>query len=92
MNLPLSNGFQTKIDREDYPLVRQVSWRYNKGYAEGKVGGKTTALHRFILKAPRDLVVDHINHDTLDNRKANLRVITVQENSFNHNLHSKKSI
>jgi len=88
MNLPLSNGLKTKIDREDYPLVRQVSWRYNKGYAEGKVGGKTTALHRFI----KDLVVDHINHDTLDNRKANLRVVTVQENSFNHNLHSKKTL
>ena len=37
------------------------------------------------------MIVDHINHDTLDNRKKNLRVVTVQQNSFNHNLSQSRS-
>ena len=40
-------------------------------------------LHRVIMDCPDDKVVDHINHDTLDNRKSNLRIVTVSENQQN---------
>src|SRR5574341_376539 len=40
-------------------------------------------LHRMITNAPSGLVVDHINHNTLDNRRANLRVVSAFENRQN---------
>lgn len=40
-------------------------------------------LHRFILDAPKGKVVDHINHNTLDNKKINIRVLSHSENMQN---------
>lgn len=49
-------------------------------------------LSRFVVDAPRGLVVDHINHDTMDNRKENLRVIEPSENSMNRVGPNKNSV
>ncbi len=49
--------------------------------ANGKRG--TERLHRYILDAKDGLVVDHINHDTLDNRKSNIREVPVLINNQN---------
>lgn len=40
-------------------------------------------LHKFIMNVEDSKVVDHINHDTLDNTKGNLRVISHSNNSMN---------
>jgi hypothetical protein len=40
-------------------------------------------LHRAIINAPKGLYVDHINGDTLDNRRANLRIATNSQNQAN---------
>jgi hypothetical protein len=44
------------------------------------------SMHRLIMGVERNdkRKVDHINHNTLDNRKENLRVCTNQQNSWNH--------
>jgi len=57
-------------------------------YAAAKVinaAGRSTTLymHRLLMDAPKGLQVDHINHDTLDNRRANLRIVTNQVNNAN---------
>lgn len=40
-------------------------------------------MHREIMKPPKGMVVDHRNHEGLDNHRHNLRVCTQQENVWN---------
>lgn len=40
-------------------------------------------LHRLIMECPKELTVDHINHNTLDNRRCNLRICTQFQNNQN---------
>jgi len=82
---------ETLIDTEDLPKVQSLehSWcayfhkHTQSAYVRGYSPGKRVMLHRLIIDAPTDYVVDHINHDTLDNRKANLRVVDTATNSQN---------
>ncbi|MHC4343575.1 MAG: AP2 domain-containing protein [Planctomycetota bacterium] len=46
-------------------------------------------MHRAIIEAPYPLVVDHINHNGIDNRKANLRAVTQAQNILNR-VHKKR--
>jgi hypothetical protein len=54
-------------------------------YVNGSIDGfrKTIYLHRFLMDAPKKFSVDHINHDTLNNTRNNLRVVTHAENLQN---------
>ena len=47
---------------------------------------KTVLMHRFIINAPKDMEIDHINGNGLDNRKSNLRICTRSQNAANHKL------
>ncbi|MBQ2348402.1 MAG: HNH endonuclease, partial [Clostridia bacterium] len=40
-------------------------------------------LHRFLMNPTSREEVDHINHNTLDNRKSNLRIVTTAQNQMN---------
>ena len=44
---------------------------------------KQFSIHRMLMGDPEGKQVDHINHDTLDCRKANLRVVTCAQNQWN---------
>jgi hypothetical protein len=43
----------------------------------------TVLLHRLITSAPKGLLVDHVNRDGLDNRRANLRLCNESQNKAN---------
>ena len=83
------------IDIEDVDKVNFTSWYLDKnGYVISKckqTKNKGIYLHRLILNAEKMDVVDHINHNTLDNRKENLRLCTQQENTFN-NTNNRKNL
>ena len=72
------------IDASDYEKVKEYCWRKNiDGYIVTTVGRKNLFLHRFIMEVSDDMVVDHINHDTGDNRKLNLRCVSQSKNMQN---------
>lgn len=56
------------------------------GYVYTNIKRKKVYLHRFLLNAPSELFVDHINHDKSDNRRSNLRLCTHQENNMNQRI------
>lgn len=68
------------IDLEDIDKVKDYKWCLCNGYVYNiKIG----FLHRFLMNCPNDMIVDHKNHNPLDNRKDNLRICTAQNNSMN---------
>lgn len=69
-----------KIDCAWYAKVTRNPGVYYVFSGKWACGGKREYLHRVITNAPIGLVVDHLNHDTLNNRKVNLKVVTNQEN------------
>lgn len=85
--LPLTKGKFVKIDDEDFVWVSKYKLfasAHKSNYAsycvlkEGK--WKSILLHRTLAKAKKGQIVDHINGDTLDCRKANLRVVKQRTN------------
>ena len=80
-----SNDRPLQIDADDKHLLSAYRWyRRRDGYYYGvDAGGKTIYLHRIVTSAATGQVVDHINGDTADNRKENLRLVTQRENNHN---------
>lgn len=75
------------IDAEDVNKIRYTKWKLSaSGYAANtpKFSGSDKHMHREILGT--DQFVDHINHNTLDNRKSNLRIVTKAQNMMNSNF------
>lgn len=92
--IKLTRGFETIIEDELYDELSQYNW-----YASGLEGRPARRLrdvdrklimmyHQILDVKPWELrssgyCVDHINNDPLDNRKCNLRIVTISENNSN---------
>jgi hypothetical protein len=75
--------------------LSEIRWHYRAacnypelpGYAVATIDGRRQSMHRFILRLGKGKSghpeVDHINGNTLDNRKPNLRFCTPQQSSYN---------
>ena len=85
--IPLTQGAVAYVDDEDYERINAKNWSINPqgaGYAVRKgvrnLGEpRTVEMHREILSAPRGTIIDHINGNSLDNRKCNLRFCDTQK-------------
>ena len=72
------------VDDDEWYRIAKHSWcMLNKGngYAVSRINNVLTQMHRFIM--PDHDRIDHINNDSLDNRKENLRPIDASGNSQN---------
>lgn len=75
---------RTSIDLDDIDKMKQYKWYlHDDGYAVSDTKNKNDRMHRIITDCPKDMFVDHINHNRLDNRKCNLRICTQQQNNIN---------
>ncbi len=83
------------VDAADYDWLNQWNWHTSGGTRSGlyavrniKVEGKSVAIcmHRVIMATPDELEVDHKNHQTLDNRRVNLRLATRTQNITNQRI------
>lgn len=87
MKIQLTQNKSTIVDEKVYDYLNQFKWYYDNGYAKRKVSTngkqKTIYLHRFLMGLYSNKEVDHINGDTLDNRKSNLRVVNKKQNAMN---------
>ena len=69
------------FDAEDYELLKKYTWNF-VSHKIRAFSHRTNnirqyvCLARLLMNCPKGLIVDHINHDLLDNRKSNLRICT----------------
>jgi hypothetical protein len=97
----LTRGKYAIVEPEDFEHLSKYKWFAQQGqrtfYAVRRIqqerGGKQKAIlmHREIMKAGNEEFCDHINHNGLDNRKANLRLATRSQNAWNRRKSKVKS-
>jgi len=86
--IELTWGKYAIVDAEDYEWLSKYKWcavkKRNTWYAKTlRLDGGRLSMHRLIAGAPRGLIVDHIDHNGLNNRKDNLRLCTNAQNQCN---------
>ena len=77
------DGAEFIFSIEDYEAIKQHTWGLRSGYMTATINKKNVKLHRFILGLKKNEVADHINNNTMNNRRENLRKCNNQQNHFN---------
>jgi len=93
--------YTVSYDKEDHDVIINFNWHIAKGkngvfYARARVknkfrnvyGDSNIRMHRLVMKADGNQIVDHIDHNGLNNCKSNLRFVTGQQSTANTRVHS----
>jgi hypothetical protein len=88
-----SSGEEFYFDLEDYDKIKDYCWCLNNNYiiTNSYIDNSVIYMHRLVMNCPDDMEVDHIFHDTWDNRKNKLRIVTISQNSMNAVLFSNNT-
>ena len=88
---PYKYGKVALVDDVDFEWLSKYIWQYqpkkhgDRVLAEIHKNGNRTRIymHRLVTNCPADMLVDHANHNTLDNQRSNLRICTETQNHGN---------
>lgn len=89
--IELTRGQMARVDDADYEALTEWSWfahwdsKMRSYYAARteRQGNRWISMARQIMSAGPDDKVDHIDHDTLNNQRSNLRIVTHAQNMYN---------
>ena len=97
--IKLTQGKEAIVDDDLFEELSRYRWCLSSmGYAVRNSGHhndgnkKTILMHRVIMRTQSGEEIDHINSDTLDNRRENLRLCTHIENLQNRNKQSNNAV
>lgn len=94
LNGEKASGLFALVDDCDFELLSACRWHLVVNTYAGRnvrEGEKYSIayMHRVIMNAPKGVLVDHINHNPLDNRRENLRLCSHAQNMRNKRMHPK---
>jgi hypothetical protein len=84
--IPLTRGLFAIVDAADYDWLSGFKWRATTGrkpYACFARTDNVIYMHRLIMNPPKGLFVDHVNGNSLDYRRSDLRNCTKAQNAWN---------
>ena len=80
------------VSIKDRSIVEKYNWVLNKmGYVVAFINKQYIYLHRFLLQTKKGEYGDHKNHNPLDNRRSNIRIVTMSQNSMNSKIQSNNT-
>ena len=76
------------FDIEDYEKIKDIKWcKHTGGYISGYIkNNEYILMHRLVMDADSDVLIDHIDHNKRNNRKYNLRTSDYSKNGMNKEI------